>query len=111
MEVLRRAKELYPTSEIVILTGHGELDSAVEALRLGACDYLQKPIADLDLIPITISRALQRQHLARSNSRLSADLQAANSELDLRRRQQFQFINYIGHALSGALQREGVTKV
>lgn len=112
MAVLRRAKELHPECEVIILTGFGALESAVEALRLGAYDYLEKPAANLaELIPITVSRALERQRLAGSNATLLRDLQRANTELELRRHQQLQFISYIGHAMSGALQRHDVTRV
>jgi len=43
--VLKRAKEISPHTEVVILTGYGTIDSAVEALKLGSYDYIQKPIA------------------------------------------------------------------
>ncbi|MBC7236605.1 MAG: diguanylate cyclase [Chloroflexi bacterium] len=104
LDVLRRAKALYPEIEVIILTGHSDLQTAVEALRLGAYDYLQKPLADLQIIPLTIRRALDRQELSRRNERLVKELQAANEELERRRRQQFQSIQHIGRALTGALQ-------
>jgi len=111
IEVLRYAKRLYPDCEVIILTGYGDLQTAIEALRLGAYDYLQKPIFDLQLILIVIGRALERQRLAQHNSRLLADLQAANRELEFRRRQQLQYIHYIGRALSGALDCQEVAQV
>ncbi len=45
LEVLKRAKAIRPNTEVVILTGYGTIDSAVEALKLGSYDYIQKPIA------------------------------------------------------------------
>lgn len=42
-DLLRKAKELLPRSEIVIMTGHGSIESAVEAMRHGAYDYIEKP--------------------------------------------------------------------
>ncbi|MFH1985863.1 MAG: sigma-54 dependent transcriptional regulator [Pseudomonadota bacterium] len=45
LEVLKRAKEISPQTEVVILTGYGTIDSAVEALKHGSYDYIQKPIA------------------------------------------------------------------
>jgi len=109
--ILRAAKQLQSGCEVIILTGHGDVDTAVEALRLGAYDYLQKPIFDLQLIPLTISRAIERQHLARHNARLLQDLQRANRELDYRRKQQIQAINQIGQALSASLQTRDVADV
>lgn len=111
IEILRRAKQLQPTCEIIILTGHGDLETAVEALRLGAYDYLQKPVLDLQLIPIIISRALERQRLARHNTQLLQDLQRANQELEHRRRQEIQYINQIGQALAAPLHTTEVAKV
>ena len=42
-ELLRKAKELLPRSEVAIMTGHGSIESAVEAMRQGAYDYIEKP--------------------------------------------------------------------
>ena len=86
IEILRYAKQLHPDCQVIILTAHGDLETSIEALRLGAYDYLQKPLLDLQLIPVVISRALERQALAQRNAQLLRDLQEANNELDLRRR-------------------------
>lgn len=45
MTVLRKAKSAQPDVEVVMLTAHGSVTGAVEAMKLGAFDYLQKPIA------------------------------------------------------------------
>ena len=111
MEVLRRAKQLYPDSQVIIFTGYGDIESAVEALRLGAYDYLQKPLADTNLVRVSVSRALERWRLADSNARLVRDLREANEELERRRRQQLQYINYIGQAMGGALDCDEVSRV
>lgn len=111
LEVVRRAKQLYPDCEVIILTGHGGKHSAVESLRLGAYEYLEKPLAQLELIPLTISRALARQRLGRRNKELVRELQEANRELGLRRRQQLGHIRHIGEALAGALQSFDVARV
>lgn len=44
IEVLEIAKELYPATEVVLITAHSSVDSAVEAMKKGAIDYLEKPI-------------------------------------------------------------------
>lgn len=51
IEVLRRIKELHPLVEVIMLTGHSTLDTAIRGLKLGAFDYLTKPcdIAELKL--------------------------------------------------------------
>ncbi|MFP3896408.1 MAG: diguanylate cyclase [Anaerolineales bacterium] len=101
IEILRRAKDLSPQAEIIILTGHADLQSAIDALRLGAFDYLEKPLSDLRIIPLTIGRALEKQRLHRDNAQLIRDLREANRELRLRRQQQLEHIRNIGEALAG----------
>ncbi|MEQ8186794.1 MAG: response regulator, partial [Candidatus Eremiobacterota bacterium] len=44
IDLLKTAKKLYPLIEVIIITGEGSEDVAVQALRLGAMDYIQKPI-------------------------------------------------------------------
>jgi len=52
MEVLRRVKNAYPQVEVIIMTGHGSERDEAEARRLGAYDYLQKPVDINDLMEI-----------------------------------------------------------
>lgn len=47
---LRKIRARHPLVEVVLLTGHGSVDSAVEGLKLGAYDYLQKPVKYADLL-------------------------------------------------------------
>jgi two-component system response regulator AtoC len=51
IELLERIKQLAPRTEVVVLTGHGSIDSAIAAMKLGAFDYLTKPyqLTELDL--------------------------------------------------------------
>jgi DNA-binding NtrC family response regulator len=50
LAVLREIKRLHPVVEVILLTGHGSVDSAVEGMKLGAFDYLNKPADFKDLI-------------------------------------------------------------
>ena len=67
-EIVRRIKERWPLTEIVMMTAFGSIPSAVEAMRLGAYDYVQKPF-DPDDVGLVVTRALQRhrERLAESN--------------------------------------------
>ncbi|MFC1516760.1 response regulator, partial [Thermodesulfobacteriota bacterium] len=46
LEVLKKVKEDSPETEVIIITGHGDIDSAIEALQYGASDFINKPIRD-----------------------------------------------------------------
>jgi DNA-binding NtrC family response regulator len=69
MEFLRQMKEKWPETEAIVMTAFGSIDTAVEAMRLGAYDYLTKPI-DRDRFPIVIEKALERHALAQENKEL-----------------------------------------
>ena len=60
LEVLKKAKKLQPDTILIILTGYGDLSSAIEALRLGADDYLLKP-CDIDELFLRVQRCLEKQ--------------------------------------------------
>jgi len=62
METLRRLGELAPRLPVIVLTGYGDIPSAVETMRLGASDYLTKPVRP-ERIGLAVRRALERQQL------------------------------------------------
>jgi two-component system response regulator HydG len=74
-ELLKRAKSLAPQLEVVIMTGHGTVEMAVEALKEGAYDFIPKPFKKAYLLR-TIERAAEKQYLARENQALRSQLQA-----------------------------------
>jgi DNA-binding NtrC family response regulator len=64
MDVLRRMRELSPKTAVALLTAHGNVESAVEAMKLGAVDFLQKPFAPQeirDLVAQVLSRQKKRK--------------------------------------------------
>jgi len=69
LAALARVKDLRPLTEVVILTGHGSVESAVQALKLGAHDFLTKP-CDLDHLEATIWRAAQLRAIRSENEAL-----------------------------------------
>ena len=69
MEFLCRLKDKWPDTEVVVMTAYGSIDTAVEAMRCGAYDYLTKPI-DRERFPIVIGKALERQALTTENKQL-----------------------------------------
>ncbi len=62
-----------PTACVVLMTAHGTIDSAVEAMRKGAFDYLTKPL-DKDVLLVVVGRALERTRLLRENRMLQEQL-------------------------------------
>ena len=69
METLRRIRELGASGEVVILTGHPDVDSAIAAMKLGAYDYLTKPFKLSELEEV-LRRAAERKHLQHENTAL-----------------------------------------
>jgi DNA-binding NtrC family response regulator len=73
LEVLKAIRERQPATDVIMLTGHGTIDTAIEAIRLGAFDYLSKP-CPLDELQVRIQRAQERQALKRRASLLERGL-------------------------------------
>jgi DNA-binding NtrC family response regulator len=72
--LLKQARELRPEVEVVMITGHGSIEQAVEAMRLGAYDFIQKPLDSTALLK-TVAKALEKQRLTSENRRLRRQLQ------------------------------------
>ena len=74
LELLKAIKEFRPEIEVIILTGYGTVKSAVEALKLGGYDFLQKPIK-LDRVKHLIDRICEKRDLQKENVLLKGRLQ------------------------------------
>ncbi len=72
-ELLRVFRQRYPDAVVIMITGYGTIESAVEAIKMGAYDYLTKPIID-DQIRLVVERALKQQALVRENRALREQL-------------------------------------
>jgi two-component system response regulator HydG len=73
MDVLVQAKNLLPDAEVILITGHGTVQSAVEAMQQGAFNYLLKPL-DLKQLRAVVDNAARNQHLRRANAELNRRL-------------------------------------
>lgn len=83
MGLLARAREIAPDTEFIILTGHGNLENAVEAFKTGnVFDYLLKPLNDIQELNIVVGRAVERLMLRAENGRLVTELEARVLELE-----------------------------
>lgn len=71
IEVLRSIKQIAPETEVIVITGHGDMDLAIRALNLDATDFLNKPI-QRHALQQALERAWQRRQLARTKEDLVA---------------------------------------
>jgi DNA-binding NtrC family response regulator len=74
MTVLRRALELDPDVVVIVITGHGTVTSAVEAIKTGAFDYLLKPLPSNETLRLVVERGVAKRRLIEENRRLRESL-------------------------------------
>ena len=74
MQVLEEVKKLDPTVELIMLTGFGGNESAIEAMKKGAYDYLQKP-TNVEELFITVQKAIERRRLSEENRQYQRNLE------------------------------------
>ena len=73
LETLAELKRLRPEATVVMISGHGTIETAVKATRLGAYDFIEKPLS-LEKTLVTVTRALEHTRLERENANLKARL-------------------------------------
>ncbi|MEC9353432.1 MAG: sigma-54 dependent transcriptional regulator [Planctomycetota bacterium] len=73
MQILRQAQQINPFVAVVVFTGHATIETAVEALKRGAVDYLVKPL-NIEGLRVRVERALEHQELVRVNRKLEERL-------------------------------------
>jgi cyclic di-GMP phosphodiesterase len=98
LEVLAAVRKMDEELPVIVISGANRLDDAVQALRLGAWDYLIKPIQDLGLLEYSINRVLEKSKLLKENRQYkehleelvnerTRELELRNKQLDISRRQ------------------------
>lgn len=75
MEVLQRAADISPETPLIVISGTGHLGDSIRALRLGAWDYIFKPIEDMSIISHAVNKALERVRLLRENRAYQENLE------------------------------------
>ncbi|MCP5196553.1 MAG: diguanylate cyclase [Gammaproteobacteria bacterium] len=75
LELIRQSKQLAPDIPIIVISGAGVIGDAVQALRLGAYDYLIKPVDGLRILEHTVCKALENARLLRENQRYQERLE------------------------------------
>ncbi len=84
LQVLEAAKRCNPEGVVIIMTGYASLDTAIQAIRGGAYDYIRKPFK-LDEIEVIVKNACEKIALIRENQRLTKRLDNAEQEKHLKR--------------------------
>jgi len=74
-EVLKRVAGSYPGMPVIVLTGHGTIEDAVDSMRVGAFDFITKPV-NLDHLSMLIRRALESRELERQNQELQREIES-----------------------------------
>jgi two-component system, NtrC family, response regulator AtoC len=67
LEFLEKAKKLLPRSEVALMTGHGSIETAVQAMKLGAYDYITKPFSPLEELRLFLRRMAEKVRLVEEN--------------------------------------------
>src|SRR6476646_10579155 len=76
IEVLEQIKQVSPDTEVVIMTGHASIETAIDAVRLGAFDYITKP-CKLAQIETVLAKVAEKRELKHKNIALQTRVQAA----------------------------------
>ncbi|MGB1237040.1 MAG: hybrid sensor histidine kinase/response regulator [Pseudomonadales bacterium] len=103
-DVIKASREALPDTPVIVISGAGLLDDAVDALRQGAFDYLTKPVKDLKILQATVERALAQVALKRENrfyqqgleslvEQRTLELSEANEELMVHRNDLQHLVN------------------
>jgi two-component system response regulator HydG len=86
LDVLRTAKEVSQLTEVIVMTAYGTIESAVEAMRIGAHDYIQKPFTEQELL-LKTQKAIEQRRMAGEMSVMAAEF-----------RERYKFDNIIGRS-------------
>src|SRR5580693_4304579 len=86
IDVLRAIKAAQPLTEVIVMTAYGTIESAVEAMRLGAFDYVQKPFSEEELL-VKVGKAVDARRLVGQVALLASEF-----------RDRYKFENIVGHS-------------
>jgi len=109
--VLKKVKALNADTEVIIITGHGDIENAIEALKHGASDFINKPVRD-EALAIALGRARERFDIKQQLKEYTTDLERKVDEAtrELRRRSNFQ-INLIRSSNDGIIATDKDLKI
>jgi two-component system nitrogen regulation response regulator NtrX len=74
IETLRRFKELRPEMQVIMITGHGDIEDAVKTIKMGAYDFIKKPLS-IDAVTLSVKHGLDEYRLRRENESLKQGIE------------------------------------
>jgi DNA-binding NtrC family response regulator len=74
LDILEKCKELHPDTEVIVITAYGSIDTAIQAMKLGAYHYITKPFR-LDELRLVVKEALEKVRIKKENRRLKEELE------------------------------------
>ncbi len=102
IDVIRQIRKVNTESEILMLTAHASLDTALKAIRESVYDFLVKPV-DFEVLKRAIAKAVEKLRLIQDNRRLIEDLRRANEQLLYLSNMKSKFLSMASHDLSNSL--------
>ncbi len=81
LQVLRAIHEESPDAAVIVISGAGVISDVVEALRLGASDYMIKPVVDMEMLVHSVNKTLEAKNLQIENQHYREELESANRDL------------------------------
>ena len=83
LDILKNVKTLYPSIEVIMVSAHGDMDTVIQSVRLGAFDYLRKPLRYID-IQIAIERTQKYLHMQRKLEQIEEKYSLITNEIESR---------------------------
>ena len=114
LEVLAQVSKRFPLISVVIVSGANSTTNVLEALRLGACNYITKPIEDLDFLSHTVKNAVERARLLKENHDYQKSLEVLVLERSKKLEEYGNRLDHVAHAtrnFAGCQSVEGLSAV
>lgn len=105
LEVLQRAHKLSPDTPLIVISGTGQISDSIQALKLGAWDYILKPVEDMSIIAHSVEQALERAHLLAENRLYQENLEVLVYE----RTRELELANKRLQEINARLQKVAIT--
>ncbi len=100
-----KIREIQPDTIVILMTGYASVNTAVEAIKKGVFDYIQKPFQNLQIVLQTIERGIEKKRLVQERKALIDNLRRANNELSFSRNLLDKKIKEIDSELSSRVER------